>query len=214
MNDPVVDAVLFDYGGVIAEEGFIKGLARIAEKNGIEREYFFDVATDQVYKTGYLTGQADEAAFWQAVREITGIRESDRVLTDEILSHFTLRSWVLDLADDLRNLGLTVGILSDQVDWLDRLDKRDGFFEHFDPVFNSYYLGLSKRAEAIFEEIPRRMGLAAERICFIDDNQGNCERARKNNIKAILYRTGNGMLLDLKGYVPALDPSRYDLESD
>lgn len=209
MSKSVIKAVLFDYGGVIAEEGFVEGLTALAENNKLDRDFFIAAAFDLVASTGYLTGRADEAAFWEAMRTTTGIRETDEQMRREILSRFVIRPWVLDLADDLRSLAITVGILSDQTDWLDQLDARDGFFRRFDHVSNSFYLGLSKRDNEVFGETVRRLDVPAEGICFIDDNEGNCERARKSRWHAILYRTGGQVLRDLKKRVPGLDLSRY-----
>lgn len=209
MNDQTVEAVLFDYGGVIAEEGFVEGLTAIADKNGLDRKYFLDRAFDLIYTTGYLTGRAGEAAFWKAMRDATGITGADRELTEEILTRFVLRPWVLDLVRDLRSMKATVGILSDQTNWLDELNKRDDFFRHFDRVFNSYHLGLSKRDGVVFDEIVRRLGSAPERTCFIDDSEGNCRRARERGLRVILYHTGGEMLDELARYFPGLDPSKY-----
>ena len=209
MSKSGIKSVLFDYGGVIAEEGFVEGLTALAENSKLDRDFFIDAAFDLVASTGYLTGRADEAAFWEAMRKTTGIRGPDERLRREILSRFILRPWVLNLADDLRSLDITVGILSDQTDWLDQLDARDGFFRRFDYVSNSFHLGLSKRGEAVFAETERRLGVPSKGICFVDDNEGNCERARKSGWHAIRYRTGGQVLRELKELVPELDLSWY-----
>lgn len=209
MGDGVIRAVLFDYGGVIAEEGFVEGLTALAEAANLDRDAFLGAAFDLVASSGYLTGRADEAAFWGAMRAATGIGKTDEEMRREILSRFVIRPWVLELVDDLRSLGITVGILSDQTDWLDQLDARDGFFRRFDYVSNSFHLGLSKRGEAVFEETQRRLGVPAEELCLVDDNEGNCQRARKSRWHAILYRTGGQVLRELRELVPGLDLSRH-----
>ncbi len=206
-NERSVNAVLFDYGGVVAEEGFVEGLAAIARKNGIDSDTFIDTAFDLVHATGYLTGNAPEAVFWRVMREETGVPGTDDELAREILSRFVLRPRVLQLADELRSMGLIVGILSDQTNWLDRLNERDNFFRHFDRVFNSYHMGLSKRGYAVFDEAARRLDIPKESICFIDDNEGNCVRAREKGLKVIHYSNGKDMLRELARHVPGLDPS-------
>jgi len=57
----VIRAILFDFGGVIAEEGFWKGLRVIGMKNGIDPDEFFRTVDALIYETGYLIGKADEA---------------------------------------------------------------------------------------------------------------------------------------------------------
>lgn len=182
-----IKAVLFDYGGVLAEEGFREGLGAIGRKNGIDPEEVVKAGFDLVHRTGYVVGGGHEAAFWEAVREETGAVGSDDELRGEILSRFVLRPRMVEVVDALRGMGFVVGLLSDQTQWLEELDARDGFFEHFDHVFNSYRVGLSKRDPAVFDRAAETLGLQPEEILFIDDNQGNVERAAGRGFRTWLF---------------------------
>jgi len=133
----MIKAVIFDFGGVLAEEGFKQGLRAIAKENGCDPEIFYSIAGELVYRSGYVSGTTDEHSYWEAVREKTGLREDDEVLREEILKRFRLRPEMLDIVDRLKSSGLTVAILSDQTNWLDELNLRTPFHHHFDYVFNS-----------------------------------------------------------------------------
>ncbi|HQJ07480.1 MAG TPA: hypothetical protein PLF54_00655, partial [Deltaproteobacteria bacterium] len=63
-----IKAVLFDFGGVIAEEGFRNGLYRIARANGLDEAAFAEKTRKIIHDTGYLTGKISEESFWQALR--------------------------------------------------------------------------------------------------------------------------------------------------
>jgi putative hydrolase of the HAD superfamily len=76
----VIRALLFDFGGVIAEEGFWEGLRAIGKEKGLDPDEFFRTVDALNYETGYLLGKADEASFWNAFREKTGIRECNEKL--------------------------------------------------------------------------------------------------------------------------------------
>ena len=102
----VIRVVLFDFGGVVAEEGFYQGLLEIGKRNGLDPEPFFRAVDALIYETGYLTGKVDEAVFWNAVRERTGITGGDAELRDEILKRFTLRPDMIASVDRLRSQGL------------------------------------------------------------------------------------------------------------
>lgn len=191
MNDKAtakIQAVLFDYGGVLAEEGFREGLMAIAEANGLSPAQFFETATEAVYDTGYLTGRAQESDYWEALRHRAGIKGTDGALRREILTRFVLRPWMLDLVRRFRGNGKTVAILSDQTDWLDELDRRDDFLKEFDLVFNSYYIGMGKRDPSVFTYVVERLGVPASGVLFIDDNQGHIQRAAARGLQTILYR--------------------------
>jgi putative hydrolase of the HAD superfamily len=184
----MIQAVLFDFGGVIAEEGFRNGLRAIARKHDLDPDNFFDTAHELVYSTGYVLGRADESAYWKALRKETGITTAEGDLRKEILDRFTIRPEMVDIAQDLKRKGFTVGILSDQTNWLDELNKKYRFFRHFDPVFNSYYLHTGKEDASLFIEICNTMGLNPEEVLLIDDSEDNVDRASSKGLKAIHFK--------------------------
>jgi putative hydrolase of the HAD superfamily len=200
-NDSTIEVVLFDFGGVIAEEGFREGLFVIAKDNGLNEEAFFQAAGDTIYLTGYIMGKASEHAFWEKLREVTGAKGKDADFRREILPRFIVRDWMLDLVKKLRAKHITVGILSDQTNYLDELNVRDDFFKWFDHIFNSYHLGKGKRDPGLFDDIAQRLNVKAERILFIDDNAGNVNRARQRGWQAIQYVNKEAFPKDFEKYL-------------
>ncbi len=195
-----VDTVLFDFGGVLAEEGFANGLRAIAQRYGVNENEFFVLARELIYGTGYVTGRSDEAAYWQAIRDRTGITDSDEELRNEILSRFVLRPFMLDIVRKLRGWGIKTAILSDQTNWLDELEARLDFFKFFDAVYNSYHLGKSKAEVSHFSEITSRMKDRPGRVLFVDDDEAHCQRARKTGLNAIRYAGRDHFLRDFAQY--------------
>lgn len=185
---PSVKVMLFDFGGVIAEEGFREGLVEIARLNGLSPQDFFETAASAVYDSGYIVGASDERSFWDLIRKRTGVTQPDEEMRAEILERFLVRPWMLEIVRDLRQSGYLVGILSDQTQWLDDLDHRDHFFAEFDVVFNSYHLGRGKKDARIFDEVAERLGVLPSEILFVDDNDGHIERARSKGLQTILFR--------------------------
>ncbi len=183
----MIDIVLFDFGGVLSAEGWKKGLRVIAEANGLHSDRFIQTAADTVYETGYITGKCSEDDFWNALKRKTGIKGDNESLTRELMSHFILNDRMMDLVKSLKLKKLTVGILSDQTDWLDRLNARFDFFRYFDHVFNSYHMGKGKRDSSLFDDIAGLLKASPDRILFIDDDPGNIERAGQMGWRAILY---------------------------
>jgi len=196
-------AVLFDYGGVLAEEGFALGLRAIADVNGLPGDAFVEKGHDLVHETGFVTGQVLEKAYWETVRADTGISGGDEALRQEILSRFTLRRWMIDLLGDLRDRVPLLGILSDQTNWLEELNERDRFFRHFDRVYNSFYLGKSKRDPALFDHVLRFLEIPGEDVLFVDDHAGNCERAQLAGMKTIHFTGRRSFLSEMEKRVPS-----------
>jgi putative hydrolase of the HAD superfamily len=197
-----IDVLLLDFGGVLAEEGFQQGLAAIGRLSGIDPDTMVQAGFDLIHRTGYVVGKAKESTFWDALRKEAGARGSDEALRREILTRFTVRPWMIELADQLKASGLTVGILSDQTQWLDELDARDHVFQHVHHVFNSFHTGLSKRDPAAFYSTLRNLGVDPGRVLFVDDHVGNVERAANQGLKTILYTDRKRFLQELALYVP------------
>jgi putative hydrolase of the HAD superfamily len=184
----MIRAILFDYGGVIATEGFREGLGVLARSQGLDAEAFFQIARDAVYDSGYITGKGGESDFWDLVRRRGGVRGSDAELTAACLDRFKLRPGMLQLVRSLRAMGVIAAILSDQTDWLDRLDAREPFSGEFDRVFNSYRLGKGKRDASLFDDAVRALGVAPAASVFVDDDPGNVSRAAGRGLHALLFR--------------------------
>jgi len=186
-KENIIRAILFDFGGVIAEEGFNEGLKAIAKCQGLEPDKLPHQGMEAVYDSGYVTGKGSEKAFWELLRQRTGIRGDDAVLREEILSRFVVRPWMIDLVEELRRRGYLTAILSDQTDWLGRLDADQGFLKKFDRLFVSYRLGKGKRDPTLFSEVVKSLALKPEQVIFIDDAPGNIERARSCGLGVLLF---------------------------
>lgn len=187
MSNQSIKAVLLDYGGVIAEEGFRNGLMAMAREQGLDVDRMLNVAKRAVYESGFVTGQGTERAFWAMMREGTGLRGSDAELTQRILDGFILRPRVIERVRQWHAQGYITGILSDQTHWLDWLNARDHFFEYFDHVFNSYHLGKGKRDPTLFGDITEQLALLPGEILFVDDISNNVERAQAAGWQTIHY---------------------------
>lgn len=197
-------AVLFDFGGVIAEEGFRGGLTAIAESRGLDPGPFFRTAEEVVYETGYVTGRVDEVVYWDAIRKKTGITGSDEALREEILKRFVLRDAMLSIVDGMRDNGIRVGILSDQTNWLEEVDGRTPFYHRFHCVLNSFRMGKSKRDPSLFADVVAWLQCKSGEVLFIDDNEKNTERAKSQGLVVIHFTTVQQFLTDVGGMLPSL----------
>ena len=196
MSGAGIRAVLFDFGGVLAEEGFRNGLLQLAAEQGLAQD-LPEQGMRAVYDSGFVLGRGTAENFWQLLKARTGLAGDDDVLSRRLLDGFVLRPWMLELVRRLRDAGFTTGILSDQTDWLDALDARYHFFADFDRIYNSYYLGRGKRDPATFRQVVDDLGLAPAAVLFVDDDAGNVERARAAGLCVIQY-------LDQAGFNAAL----------
>lgn len=198
--------VFFDYGGVIAEEGFLHGLRAIAAQEGRDPDAFFRETRAIVFDEGYVTGRISEMDFWDLLRERLGVRRSGLELRREILDRFRLRPVMMDLVRALRRRKVRVALLSDQTNWLDELGVRDGFFAEFDRVFNSFHYGRHKGQREFFEIALADMGAAPASSLFVDDAPHNVDTAREAGLDAILFDTLAGFAAAFHARFPDIPP--------
>jgi putative hydrolase of the HAD superfamily len=200
----MIRVIIFDFGGVLAEEGFKEGLKAIGKGKGLNPEDFYKIAGEVVHQVGYVTGNSDERTYWNTVREKTGVKGSDKEFREEILKRFKLRPEIIKVVEKLKSSGFIVAILSDQTNWLDELNQRTPFYHHFDHVFNSYTLKKSKRDPSIFRDVCVHLGVQPEEVLFIDDNSENIERAASQGLRTIYFKDVAMFKKEIKKFVVVL----------
>jgi putative hydrolase of the HAD superfamily len=193
-----IRAVLFDFGGVLAEEGFRNGLAALAGAQGLDPLHLPGQGMSAVYDSGFVLGRGSAADFWALLRQRTGLRGEDSALKEQILAGFQPRPAMMALVRRLRAAGYVTAILSDQTHWLDELDDRHHFKDAFTHVYNSYYLGKGKRDPSLFADVAADLGLPASALLFVDDDLGNVNRAREAGWEAMLFTDPHSAIAELE----------------
>ena len=205
-----IRAVFFDLGGVYYTEGFMEGLFTMARKHGLDEEEFYRMATNVIFTTGYVRGEAPEVDFWDQLAEAAGIEGNLFAEREIILAAFKPLPGMPDLAARIRDQ-VHLGLLTDQCNWLYELDERDGLLTAFDTVVNSYEEGYTKRDMEIFRIACQRFGLLPEEVAFFDDNPDNIDRANKFGMRAFLFENAarTEMILAAEGLeIPAASGER------
>ena len=182
-----IKAVFFDFGGVIADEGFYEGLLAIGKMNRLNPEAFFAMVDAAIAETGYLTGKADESTFWNVVTQKAGIFMDISIIREEILKRYVIRPEIIKYADILRSNGILVAMLSDQTNWLDEINQKTSLFRHFDRIFNSYHIHKSKQDSSVFRYVCEALNIKTNEALFIDDNKNHIHRAQGEGLNVIYF---------------------------
>ena len=184
----MIRTVIFDFGGVVAEEGFREGLQAIAAKNGLDPGRFFSVARELIYETEYVTGLAPESAYWDAVRRATGIRGDDEELAGEIIGRFIVRPYMLDHVDHARSHGMEAVILK-RPDGLARPGGRGrAFLGALRPGLQFVLYEEEQARSTVFDDVAARLARQPAEIFFADDDGQNAERAASRGWQAIAFQ--------------------------
>lgn len=189
-----VDTVIFDVGGVLAATG---------RHSDFSKRFPAEVA-DLV--RGILLGDYGEDGDhpWHRLERGEITLEENRRLNREALRsagielpapppggapgiEFVVNEPVVQLVHDLRDAGLRLGVLTNNVaEFRDRWRSMLPFDELFDDVVDSHEVGLRKPNPAIYQLALDRLGADAGRTAFLDDVATNVWAAEGVGMLAVV----------------------------
>jgi len=208
----MIDAVVFDYGGVLttpvrgsitawqAADGIDPASFTRCLKIWLSRDAPAGTPIHQL-EMGTLPVAEFEARLAQELSTVDG-RPIDPVgLLSRLFAGMRPDPAMFALAEELRSLGLKVALLSNS--WGNSY-PRDLIDPLFDPVVISGEVGLRKPWAPIYELTLDRLGLPPQRVLFVDDASPNVEGARAVGMPALLHTDPATTRNELARLVPGL----------
>ncbi len=197
MSERRIDAVLFDFGGVLTTPVW-DSFAAFCRKEGLEPD-----AIKQLFRTdpealallrGLETGDTDEAEFEARFGERLGL-ENPEHLIDSMFSGMKPEESMVAAVRELRASPLRTGLVSNS--WsVDHYD-RDLLAELFDEVVISAEVKLNKPEPEIYLLAAERIGAEPEACVFVDDLKENCEGAAAVGMVPIRHRDPRQTIVEL-----------------
>ena len=185
------DALLFDFGGVIAEIDFDRVVARWAALAGVP---FGQVKSrfshDEAYER-HERGEIGEAQYYESLRGSLGLALTDAQLAD---------GWARVLGDEIHATTALLPRLAERIPlylfsntnvahhrvWAER---HRAALAPFRRQFVSCEMGSRKPEAESFAYVAREIGVAPGRILFLDDTEANVAGARAAGLRAAWVRT-------------------------
>ncbi|MFT4287202.1 HAD family hydrolase [Nocardioides sp.] len=212
MSQALVDAVLFDYGGVLTVPPRVS-LAAWQEQDGIDPRSFSAalkqwlsrdvdwVTPIHQLETGEVSGAEFEALLAAELRTIDGRPIQVEGLLSRMFALMKPDEEMFALVETLRRSGLKVGLLSNS--WGNTY-PRPRIDELFDPVVISSELGLRKPQAEIYQRALDGLAVPADRVLFVDDGEPNILGARRAGLRALLHTDPRSTTQALAAMVPGL----------
>lgn len=206
-----VDAVVFDYGGVLTS-AVRDTTAQWLAADAIDENSFATVMRDWMARdaeagspvhrleTGELTGPEFEQEFAARLRTTTGAAVVAEGLLARLFAGMRPDPAMFALLGELRGLGLKVAVLSNS--WANTYP--DNLAELVDVVVISGEVGLRKPDPKIYSLVLDQLGLPAQRCVFVDDAPINVDAALALGMAAIRHRDADGTRAELAELIPAL----------
>src|SRR5665213_2347027 len=186
-----IQAVIFDYGGVIcfhpSPEQWQEAAAFCgADADALQSAFWED-------RDNYDAGE-DPYIYWRGVAGRLG-RSFDHAMIDGLIER-EIRFWsrfddrVLRWTNNLRAAGVRTSMLSNMPRPLgEHLKTLPGFLDHFDEVTVSYKLGVVKPDAPIYHSAIGDLEIDPARALFLDDRQPNIDAARAVGLQAEIFTT-------------------------
>ena len=200
MTPDRVDALLYDFGGVLVEIHFDRVFARWAELAGMPVDAiasgFWNVKAYDAHECGDL----DLAGYFAQLRRELGLPLDDAQLADGW--HRVFGEEIAPVIDAARRLSRRVPqyVFSNtnpsHFEYMRRRYREA--FAPFRKVFTSCELGARKPDRHAFERVSREIGVPLERILFFDDTEVNVQGARAAGMHAVRVRSPEDVLRALE----------------
>lgn len=221
MAERRIDAVVFDFGGVLtapvrqSTRDWLAGEGILLDSyTAVMREWVVgDAATGSpvhLLETGELTGPDFERALAARLVTSSGAPVPAQGLLKRMFAGMVPDPVMLELVAELSAAGLRVGLLSNS--WANTYP--DELVGLFDPVVISGDVGLRKPDPRIFHLLLDRLGVPAQRTAFVDDLPPNVAAAADVGIHAVHHvdaTTTRAALVSLVPDLPAVAPAPGDV---
>ena len=186
-----IDALLYDFGGVLIEVDFDRVFARWSELSGIPAAEVKARFKHDEHYDAHERGRLAAGPFYDWVRRTIGFRLTDAQVAE---------GWMRVLGPEIPGTVALVHRLQGRIPqylfsntnvehhdvWAPRHAKA---LAPIDRAFISCDIGLRKPDREAFEFVAREIGVAPGRILFFDDTAPNIEGARAAGLQAVHVRS-------------------------
>ncbi len=189
MTDGTLQALIFDYGGVLMRTADPAPRQELEQRFGLPPGGASKLVFDSPRWDEAQLGRIDSVEFWADVGRRLELDAGK-------LEAFRRTFWAGDRLDEdlvaliryLRDAGYRTALLSNNPAALGQHVQELGIADAFDVVIISGCEGLMKPDPAIFERTLARVGVPAERAVFVDDSPVHVAAARQVGLQATRFR--------------------------
>ena len=195
-----IEAVIFDYGGVLAQTIDPEPRAAWERTLGLAPGALTTAVHDERLWVAAQNGSIQSDAHWRAVGQALGLSQPQlRGLRESFYGGDVLNQQLLARIDGLRQQSIALGLLSNfSTDLRSMLGVQD-LLRRFDHIAISAEIGAMKPDAAAYEAILGMLALPAPACVFIDDLPENVDAARALGMHGIVFEDTAACLEVLEG---------------
>ncbi len=191
-----IEAILFDWGGVLIEDPAPGLMAYCARELGVSVEEYR--RAHEPHAEPFQKGLIQEDEFW---RRVCGdlhrpLPRAASLWGQAFRSVYAPRHEIFELARGLHRRGYKTAVLSN-TEAVAHAFARQFLYRAFDALIMSCAVGALKPEREIYEIAARKLRTPPERCAFIDDRPPYVAGAAAVGMKGILYRNPAQLVEDL-----------------
>jgi HAD superfamily hydrolase (TIGR01509 family) len=189
MTENTVEALIFDYGGVLMRTADPRPRRELGRRFDLEPGAIYDLVFNNPRWDDVQHGRIDSDAFWTDVAERLDLdADALAAFRRDFWSGDTLDEELIGVIRHLREKGYRTGLLSNAPPDMEAYLEELGIVDAFDAIVISGDEGVTKPAPEIYDRALDRLKAAAEAAVFVDDMRVNVEAARRVGLHAARFR--------------------------
>ena len=194
----MIQAIIFDLGGVLFANGTKKFSEHLAEKYQIDIDKAKALLDKSDIGNAYRTGKITRDEFWDEVKKQLALTEHTDVLEKKWIDVYVLTEKTRDIILELVKK-YKVYYLSDNVkERVEAVDKKYNFKSWFDGGVSSHEVGIRKPHIDMYKIALGKTGFPAEGVLFIDEKENNLTPANELGMHTLLFESPEKLQEDLQ----------------
>jgi len=196
-----INAVIFDWGGVLIEDPAPALFKYCANTLGVSVERYiiaFDICIND-----FQTGAVTEQQFWTNMAQHLNatMPKTDSLWTEAFMVAYKPRQEMVTLVSNLRKAGCKTAIISNtEMPVVKIIDKQ--ICDYMDVTVLSCLEGTAKPGRKIYDLALARLNVPARQALFIDDKPENIDGAKQAGLQTILFKTIEKFKKEIAGFFP------------
>jgi len=186
----LIQAIVFDLGGVLFSEGKSVAVERLARERGYRKEIVLQVLTSP-QSVELRKGLISDEAFWSWVREQLPEGYDASVIRREWYDGYVLDEEILGLLKRLKANYQIIAFSGNVKSRVDFLEEKYRFRCLLDKEIYSFDYHMTKPDKRFVETMIEQLGCRPEEIVYIEDNDRYAEPARELGVRVLLYSKGD-----------------------
>lgn len=196
-----IEAIIFDYGGVISTEQDSHTVERIANLLYLDVNIFKN--SYRKYRHPYDLNKISASQYWESILKYHKITIPKNLIGKLIT--LDVKGWVginydtLDYINKLNKSNVKTAIISNMTkETLKYMKEHFSWLTAFDSLIFSCELNISKPGDAIYKKCLKMLDLVANKCVFVDDSIENIEGANNIGLNTILFNDTEQLIREIE----------------